>query len=153
MKPGPAISVASISRSSGIAAIMAVASWRGFTPACLARASAMLVAKSPCAGSRVRSIVMRLASASVSVLSATKESRAWLIRDCMCSCMILNRLLIKRHYPLFGGQIKDLHRVIKSHRDPHLLQSSSDFLTGSCSEYRLSAPPIDVDFSGVPKTP
>src|SRR5262245_54555510 len=55
MKPGPAISAFASNGLAGRAATISSASSRGLRRAAFAILSAMLVAKSPCAGSRVRS--------------------------------------------------------------------------------------------------
>ncbi len=56
MKPAPATSARATSALAGSACTIACASSRGLRRAAFARRSAMLVAKSPCAASRVRSI-------------------------------------------------------------------------------------------------
>src|SRR5580704_12832001 len=67
MKPAPATSARLTRVLGGSAATMAVASSRGFLRAPLARRSAILVAKSPCCASRVRSMASVAGSSGMTV--------------------------------------------------------------------------------------
>src|SRR6185312_2189121 len=90
MKPAPAISVRATSGLGGKAAMIFCASSRGLQPAAFARRSAALVAKSPCCGSRARSIVSDPAAGGSGSTLPTSEVTA-LARSCSISCFTESR--------------------------------------------------------------
>ena len=95
MKPGPAISVLLMNGAAGRAAQIMAARSRGFLPALLARIRAILLARSPWLGSRVRSIVMSgRVSAGNSPAATSASSACWISCDSCsfiygeCTCCV-----------------------------------------------------------------